>query len=177
MIIISSGHTTSSPRLHGSPCNKLLKGKRFRGKTSLKTDVNRKRFFYYFTLLIKPPHQLSLARAIQPLSLRLKTKTSTLFTKRTANSRLTVKNTGLQKWFQRLHKERILEHWCTENLRVFQGAFELWVHFRGGFGSKTSTARKQGVIITVWYISLSRAWWGRFGYLLTHRIYIGNCNG
>ena len=48
MIIISSGHTTSSPRLHGSPCNKLLKGKRFRGKTSLKTDVNRKRFLLFY---------------------------------------------------------------------------------------------------------------------------------
>ena len=51
MIIINSGHTTSSPRL---PMDKLLKGKKktctwFRGKTSLKTGVNRKRFRLFYT--------------------------------------------------------------------------------------------------------------------------------
>ena len=40
-----------------------------------------------------------------------------------ANSASNIKSTGLQKWLQRLHKERILENWCKENLRVFQAGF------------------------------------------------------
>ena len=31
---------------------------------------------------------------------------------------------GFTNWFQRLHKKRSLEHWCKENLWVFQDAFE-----------------------------------------------------
>ena len=53
--------------------------------------------------------------------------------------------------------------------------FEL--SFRVGFGAKTSTARKQHVISTVLYISLSRDWLSRFGFLVTHSAYLGNCHG
>jgi len=49
--------------------------------------------------------------------------------------------------------------------------------FRVGFGAKTNIGRKQHVIYTAWYISLSRDWLSRFGFLLTHTTYVGNCHG
>ena len=51
--------------------------------------------------------------------------------------------------------------------------------FRVGFGAKTNTARKQNVISTasIWYISPSHDCLSRFGFLLTHRAYLGNCHG
>ena len=40
-----------------------------------------------------------------------------------------------------------------------------------------NTARKQHVTFSVRYISLSHDWLSRFGFLLTHRSYLGNCHG
>ena len=54
---------------------------------------------------------------------------------------------------------------------------ELWVQFRVGFGAKTNIARWQLVICTDWYISVSSNSLNRFGFLLTHRNYLGNCHG
>ena len=54
---------------------------------------------------------------------------------------------------------------------------ELEAQWRVRFGAKINTARKQQVISNVWYISLSHDWLGRFGFLLTHRGYLGNCYG
>ena len=73
------------------------------------------------TLLIKPPHQLSLARDLKGrrwVHSRLKEKEIEAY------SRSVVKSTGLLKWFQRLNEKVVLEHLFEENLRVFQGAFE-----------------------------------------------------
>ena len=77
---------------------------------------------------------------------------------------------NLQKYLQRLHKEKILEHWCKEYFRVFQGAFDIskrkkhssriWHHQLSTWTTRAST---------IWCISLFHDWLSRFVFFLTHR--------
>ena len=76
------------------------------------------------------------------------------------------------------------EYILRKNLKNFhnsaQNPAEFWnfeFSFRVGFGPKTNIRRKQHVISTAWYISLSRDWLSRFGFLLTHTTYVGNWHG
>ena len=75
----------------------------------MKADLNRK-------------HQLSgLVRAIQPLILRVVCFISVL---KKGKFSLKSKKYGFTKMVVKTFKERILEDWRKENLRVFQDAFE-----------------------------------------------------
>ena len=78
-----------------------------------------------------------------------------------------------QNWFQRTLNDRILDHWWKERAMLV----ELEIQWRVRFDLTINTARKQHVISSVWYISPSHDWLSRFGFLLTHTSYLGNCHG
>ena len=102
---------------------------------------------------------------------------------------------GFTNWFQRLHKKRSLEHWCKENLWVFQDAFEyikrkniyssaqnpaVFWKFESSFAWDLAPRRTQCVnntrflLFVHFTLSVFRDWLAEPLWVLTFGIFMGN---